>query len=514
MTHYDIIVIGAGIAGLSAAALLAHDGYRVLLLEGHIEPGGCASSYERKRPDGSRYVFDVGATLFAGFQPGGAHHWVAEKLGIRWPVRPLEPAMDVLLPDERIRRWGDGRWMSERQRAFRAQSALAERFWHEQEQTAEIAWRFAARQPPMPPETLSDLLQLGLAIRPEMLRLLPGLPQTVGQRLHSHGITDRRLKAYIDGQLLISAQTGAAACSWLYGAVALDFARIGAHYVEGGAWSLARTLETAFTQAGGTVHYRQWVKQIVTDGGRVCGVVTEKGERFSANHVIGNLTLWDAQRLLGEAAPARLQQAIRAVPDGWGACMLYLGVDATAVPAGIAEHQQVIASYDQPLGEANSVFISIHPHDDLTRAPAGQLAITVSTHTRPERWARWKRDSVARYREEKEQMAERMLATVALALPNLQQHIRYRQIGTPVSFQRYTRRAGGQVGGFPQYLGNSGFFSLGPRAAGVGGLWLVGDSTFPGQSTAAVTQSAIRVYQAIRRQGGQKQVSMQLRSVR
>jgi phytoene dehydrogenase-like protein len=41
MTDSDIIVIGAGIGGLTAAALLARAGYRVLVLEGHIEPGGC-----------------------------------------------------------------------------------------------------------------------------------------------------------------------------------------------------------------------------------------------------------------------------------------------------------------------------------------------------------------------------------------------------------------------------------------------------------------------------------------
>ena len=70
MAYYDIIVIGAGIGGLTAAALLARAGYRVLVLEGHIEPGGCASSFERKRPNGARYVFDVGATLFAGLWAG------------------------------------------------------------------------------------------------------------------------------------------------------------------------------------------------------------------------------------------------------------------------------------------------------------------------------------------------------------------------------------------------------------------------------------------------------------
>src|SRR3954451_12446841 len=128
---YDIIIIGAGMGGLTAAALLAHAGYRVLVLEGHIEPGGCASSFERKRPDGTRYVFDVGATLFAGFGPGGAHHWVGQQLDISWPVRRLEPALEAWLPDRRVTRWGDARWADERRVAFPAQAWEAERFWRQ-----------------------------------------------------------------------------------------------------------------------------------------------------------------------------------------------------------------------------------------------------------------------------------------------------------------------------------------------------------------------------------------------
>ena len=499
-TDYDIIVIGAGIGGLTAAALLAHDGYRVLVLEGHIAPGGCASSYERKRPNGDRYIFDVGATLFAGFRPGGAHHWVAHRLGISWPVRPLDPAMGVWLPDRRVTRYTGERWLDERRVAFPAQAWEAEGFWREQEQIAEIAWRFAARQPALPPERPGDLLGMLAKVRPEMALLLPQLWRTTGQALTARGITDRRLRTYIDGQLLISAQAVAHNCAWLYGAVALDFARIGAHYAAGGAWSLAHTLVGALERAGGQLRYRRWVQRIITHNGRACAVETDKGERYSARHVIGNITLWDAERLLGQAAPRRLARAVDAAPSGWGAFTLYLGVDQAAIPAGQAEHHQVIACYDRPLGEANSVFISAHPADDQ-RAPPGQCALTVSTHTNAERWWRWRTDDPARYREEKAAMAERILGTVALALPGVRQHLRYMQAGTPFSFWRYTRRHHGMVGGMPQHLANSGLFSLGPRATGVAGLWLVGDSTFPGQSTAAVSQSAIRVYHAIRRAG-------------
>jgi C-3',4' desaturase CrtD len=495
---YDVIVIGAGIGGLTAAALLARDGYRVLVLEGHIEPGGCASSFERKRPNGDRFIFDVGATLFAGFGPSGAHHWVGQRLGIAWPVRRLEPAMEVWLPDRRVARWGDARWAGQRRAAFPAQAWEAERFWREQERLADIAWRFAARQPPMPPERLGDLVGLLPSVRPELALLLPQLPRTVGGALAARGITDRRLRTFVDGQLLISAQTVARDCAWLYGAVALDFARIGAHYVEGGAWELAHTLAAALARDGGRVRYRTWVRRILTRAGRAVGVETDRGERLAARHVVGNITLWDAVRLLGEAAPRRFERAVAGAPPGWGACTLYLGVGEAAIPAGLAEHHQVIASYDRPLGEANSVFISLHPPDDARRAPAGQRAMTVSTHTAAERWWRWRSESPARYREEKAAMAERMLDTVALALPGIRRHIHYQQAGTPFSFWRYTRRQGGMVGGLPQYLSTSGLFSLGPRATGVPQFWLVGDSTFPGQSTAAVTQSGIRAYKAIR----------------
>jgi len=279
--------------------------------------------------------------------------------------------------------------------------------------------------------------------------------------------------------------------------VALDFARIGAHYVEGGAWSLARTLAAALARDGGELRLRSWVKRIITRDGRAIGVETERGEQIFASQVVANVTLWDAARLLGQAAPRRLLRAIAGAPRGWGACTLYLGVDEAAIPDGMAEHHQVLACYDRPLGEANSVFISAHPADDHSRAPASQRAITVSTHTDAERWWCWREQDPARYRAEKAAMAERMLDTVALALPEIRRHIRYQQVGTPFSFWRYTHREQGMVGGLPQRLSSSGLFSLGPRATGIGNLWLVGDSTFPGQSTAAVTQSGIRVYNAI-----------------
>ncbi len=68
--------------------------------------------------------------------------------------------------------------------------------------------------------------------------------------------------------------------------------------------------------------------------------------------------------------------------------------------------------------------------------------------------------------------------------------------GTPVTFQRFTRRAKGWVGGYPQ---TNLFRTQGPRLGR--GLWMVGDSIFPGQSVPAVALGGLRVAGQILRNG-------------
>lgn len=62
-----VIVVGGGIGGLTAAALLARRGYQVLIVDQALVPGGCASTFKRQG-----FIFDVGATQVAG-QIGRAH---------------------------------------------------------------------------------------------------------------------------------------------------------------------------------------------------------------------------------------------------------------------------------------------------------------------------------------------------------------------------------------------------------------------------------------------------------
>ena len=94
-----VLVIGAGVGGLTAAALLAQDGFHVTVLEAHIYPGGCAGTFFHKG-----YRFDAGATVAGGFQPGGPHDIVRQRLHIDWPIHKTEPAWVIHLPERTITR--------------------------------------------------------------------------------------------------------------------------------------------------------------------------------------------------------------------------------------------------------------------------------------------------------------------------------------------------------------------------------------------------------------------------
>lgn len=95
MPDYDAVVIGAGLGGLTAGALLAGEGRRTLVLEQSGSIGGCCSTYEREG-----YRFDVGATILEILRP---FELLFERLGTSlWEevdLEPCDPVYGIIFPD-------------------------------------------------------------------------------------------------------------------------------------------------------------------------------------------------------------------------------------------------------------------------------------------------------------------------------------------------------------------------------------------------------------------------------
>ena len=487
------VVIGAGIGGLTAAALLARQGYSVVVLDQAYVPGGCASTFKRRG-----FTFDVGATQVAGLEPGGVHHQIFESLEIPLPAaRPCDPACAVYLPNETnpIAVWRDPQqWQIERQRQFPG----SEPFWQLLHRLFQASWQFQGREPVLPPRSWWDLWQLVTAVRPSTLVTVPFTFSTVGQLLKAFGLSgDRRLKTFLDLQLKLYSQVDADATALLYAATALGVSQEpqGLFHLEGSMQVLSDRLVASLERDGGKLLLRHTAEQIQLHNGQVAGVTVRSqktGETWTeaADIVVANLTVQNLVNLLDESILQGYRQRVSKLPHASGAFVVYLGVDQAAIPTSCAPHLQFLYDYDGPIGENNSLFVSVSRSGD-GRAPAGKATIIASSFTDLDRW-----QTCENYETLKQQYTQTALQKLGQFFDLRPEHVIHVEAGTPKTFERFTGRDRGAVGGLGMRVSTFGPFGFANRTP-IPGLWLVGDCTHPGEGTAGVSYSALTAVRQI-----------------
>lgn len=499
-----VIVIGAGIGGLTAGALLAKRGYEVKIFDQALVPGGCASTFKRQG-----FTFDVGATQVAGLESGGIHHRIFSELEIELPpATPCDPACAVFLPGETIpiNVWRDPqRWQAERQQQFPG----SEPFWQFLQLLFQASWDFQSRDPILPPRNLWDIGQLVGALRFGTLITFPFTLATVGDALNWFGLSqDRRLRTFLDLQLKLYSQVTTAETALLYAATALGVSQTpqGLYHLQGSMQALSDRLVAALERDGGKLSLRHTVETIECDVTGATGVTIRNqktGEIWTetADEIVANVTAQDLVRLLGDAAPqsalipplslSGLRSRIKRLPTASGAFVVYLGVKVAAIPAGCPPHLQFLYDYDGIIGENNSLFVSVS-HPDDGRAPAGYATIIASSFVDVSKWYGEGVDYAAL----KAEYTATAIARLGQYFDLAPEQIVVTEAGTPRTFAHYTGRDRGIVGGIGQRVATFGPFGMATRTP-IANLWLVGDSTHPGEGTAGVSYSALTVVRQI-----------------
>ncbi len=482
MQRPDAVVIGAGIAGLTAAALLARAGRNVLLLEAHHQSGGCAGTFRR-----GPYTFDVGATQVAGLEPGGSHARLFAHLQVEPPAAtPLDPGCVVHLGDGSppIHLWRDPqRWRAERERQFPG----SERFWGLCQAIHQANWGFAGRDPVLPPRTLWDLGQLLGALAPANLASGLLAASTVADLLRICGCnTDRRLRRFLDLQLKLYSQEPAHRTAALYGVTVLAMAQapLGLWHLHGSMQELCNRMEAALSHWGGELQLRTRVEALrpLPHGGwqLKCRGPGNRLLELETADVVCTVPPQQLPQLLGDAMPSRYAQRIASFGEPSGALVLYGAVPRERLPADCPSHLQLDWS------DPGSLFVSVS-HEGDGRAPAGQASVIASVFNPAKPWFELEPSAYEAAKSGAMQGMQRGLGKLLGLAPGDWLHA---ELSTPRGFQRWTGRPYGYVGGLGQHPSRFGPFGLASRSP-LPGLWLCGDSIYPGEGTAGVSLSAL-----------------------
>ena len=478
---FDAVVIGAGFGGLGAALRLAESGARVCLLEALNYPGGCASTFRR-----AGHRFEAGATLFSGFGEGQLFRTLIDRHRLDVTIDFLDPVVTLRTPEGSLpipaRREALVDMFCAMPGAPRGDLV---RFFAAQRKVADLLWDVLDDPALLPPWTWAAFLRhVGRA--PRYLRLLPLLGKPLSHVLESHGLSGfSPLTTFLDALCQITIQCAAREAEAPFALATMDYYFRGTGHVRGGigslAWALARRVEAL----GGDVRFATAAKRIERDGaGHV--VHTRRGP-VRARAVISNLLPQTTARLLGDTAPPELARLGERVEEGWGACMLYT---AAVPPAGGDGpcHVEIVQDTARPFTSGNHLFCSISgPHDE-DRAPPGQRTLTVSTHVPMRALRALPPGEQAAY---VQRVQGAMREGLARFLPEWWDGRRFELTASPRTFERFTGRHQGYVGGVPRRAGLHNYERLGPTEPSPG-LFLVGDSVFPGQSTLATALSGIK----------------------
>ena len=403
--HYDIVVIGSGLAGLTSANVLARAGYSVLLLEHHYQLGGMATWFKRT----GGHIFDISLHGFPfGMKKSCRKYWtpeIAERIVPLEGIRFENPQFSLKTTFDRddftkilIETFGIA---AETVSEF-FDTARGMNFFDDQELTT------------------GELFE----------RFFPGRDDVV--RLLMEPIT------YANGSTLEDP-------ALTYGIVFSNFMSKGVFTFEGGTDALVGAMQEEMRSNGVDVRIRCLVEKIEVTADRKVAAVVVNGRRITCSAVVSNANLKQTIfELVGESGFDKgfIEEA-RAVRLNNSSCQVYMAMKPGVgfEPCGDllfhSEHSGFNVDALLSRDISSRTFSFYYPR---TRPGSDRHMVVSSTNANYSDWADLSDED---YEASKRDLCETTLDCLSRYVPNVRELVEHVEASTPRTFQHYTRHLEG-----------------------------------------------------------------------
>ena len=495
--NYDVIVVGGGLSGLTAASLLAKRHLKVAVIDKSYQPGGSCGIFKR-----DHVTFDQGSAMLYGFGEAGfnAHRFV---------FNCIEEPIDMIRHDllycvnfkgRRIKFWADvDRFSEELAGLFPNEKINIKRFYHDmlkmyQNVMVDVPTYNTADETD-PKVALKSMLKHPISYR----RFLGYLNKSAKSLLEKY-FSDPEIFKFFDK--LTSTYCYATldeAPAVLAAVMFVDNHVGGSYYPAGSTLFLPGKLEKVIEENGGEMLLEKEVLSLIFKDGKPAGVKLDDGSELFAPDIIYSGTVWNLYGKLIEPTFSTQQKrkwAQKQAPT-YPSVVLYAVVDRNVIPEDTAPIEMLVGNPDKlDESEVTAYILSI---DDKTLCKEDEHTVVAIGPT----FEAWDTQDLREYKNKKQSEQARLIGVLEKRFPGFEQAVRYAEVATPKTIERYTLKNGGAVAGPKQMLGQHMLHRLHTRTEW-DNLFCCGESTVMGTGTPTVTTSGLSAANALLKKLGKE----------